>query len=715
MKENKRQPIVGASVPTGINAVKDFLQLKLGEMLLTTLPDDKKQALDVMNFCRENRVYVILSELMRRGAYERWRCPGLSKDDFDEITAAGGEFYLGRYVIGEAGGVLYWPKAYTINRRANSYENLRKCDSAESAHEEYIRYLTEFMTYEREKVGGGRLLNVESSMLFNYHAEAGIDAFIMEMFPGDPFRIMPAIRGNAKAFEKDWGCHIAMGWYGGIHVDDIWLKRWKLSLYYSYISGAGLIYPESGHYAHARETVFGFNHPKMKASRAVLREFWRFTKIHERPSDNPEVAVGVVFGNHEGCPGLWNPYAWGQYDNGSKWEAGPAEKGWELLEHFHRSENCFNETSMGARSFSGNPPMGQFDIVPVESDIQKLKQYQSLVFIGWNNMTEEIYGKLVEYVKMGGRLLMWLPHFNIEKTRNTGIRLFREGDLSELFGVEILGSLETDVIGVKYLRQSAVDSYKFPACGTRKDPSFIGRMTPAKIRILGKATHVLCGFSEYARETIEQLDERPALIENRLGKGCAWLVTAFEYPGDDGIKKFSENLLRVMLLGEQGELRLLCSDNVRYSMYNGIIGDKEFRLIYALNIGFDVSQAVRVWLAGNISEEIFVPPNGLKTIYVIGSVIVCPESKDSRICSITGEAGNLAIEFHSLERQFVHIFNQSATGMTISVNGFSVEMPPDGSGKIECLRKIDAGLSEFYEAGFLAEPDINVADTELPY
>lgn len=192
MKENQWQPIVGASVPTEIEAVKDFLRLKLGEMLLATLPDDKKKALEMMYFCKEKRIYVILSELMRRGSYERWRCPSLSKEDFDEIIAAAGKFYLGRYVIGEAGGILYWPKAYTMKRRANSYENLRKCDNAESAHEEYIKYLTKFMEYEREKVGGGKLLNVESSMLFNYQIEAGIDALILEMLPGDLFRIMPA-------------------------------------------------------------------------------------------------------------------------------------------------------------------------------------------------------------------------------------------------------------------------------------------------------------------------------------------------------------------------------------------------------------------------------------------------------------------------------------------------------------------------------------------
>lgn len=720
MKKNERCLLVGASVPEGIVAARDFLKLKLGDMILTTLPDDKQKAMEVMDFCRENHVHVLLSELIKRGSFERLHCPSFSKEDFDEIVAKTGEYYLGRYAIGEAGGILYWPKAYTIGRKAKEFANLPKCDSAEDARRAYVKYLIKFIGHEREKVGRGRLFNVESSMLFNYHAEAGVDAFCLEMLPGDPFRIMPAIRGNARAFDREWGVHIAMGWYGGALFDDIWLKRWRLSLYYSFISGAGLVFPESGHYDYTSKKdgkVYGFNHPRMKASRVVLREFWRFTKVHTRPEGGPVTPVAVVFGNNEGCPGLWNPYAWGQYDNGKKWEAGPAEKGWDLLDSFHRSENCFNETLMGdhGRSFSGNPPLGQFDIVPAECDLKRLQRYKCLVFIGWNNMTDEIYEKLVKYTRFGGHLVMWLPHFNIEKKRGAAIRLFRQGDLRELFGVEICGAEKPDVVGVKYVRESAERSYNFPCGGTSKDPSFIGRMTPAKVKIPGRTASVLCGFSEFFMESAAELSKRPALIDNRLGKGRAWLVTAFEHPGDDGMKKFAENILRVVLAGEQDGLRLLCSDSVKYSVYHGNVDGKTFRLIYMLNTEFDVSQPVRVWLSGKVSNEMIIPPNEMRIACVIGPVVVCPESKDFEVHSIAEKNGTLDFGLYSLAKQFVEVCNLSPKPLTVRIKGACLKLKSGGFGKIGHPRKINRERQTFYTEDFLAEPEIKTKNTRLPY
>ena len=650
-------------------AVKDFLKLKLGEMILTTLPDDKAQAMAVMDFCRANHVRVLLGELTRRGGEERWRCPSFSKEDFDEIVARAGECYLGRYAIGEAGGVLYWPKAYTINRRAGSYENLPGRDSAADARQVYLEYLRKLLAHERGEVGGGRLFNVESSLLFNYHAEAGIDVFCLELLPGDPFRMLPAIRGNARAFGREWGVHIAMGWYGGLQFDEVWLKRWKLSLYYSFMSGAEFVFPESGHYDHLSRKdgrKYGFHHPRMKASRATLREFWRFTRIHSRPEGGPEAPVAVVFGNNEGCPGLWNPYAWGQYGGGEKWEAGPAERGWGLLDILQRSENCFSETLMGdhGRSFSGKAPLGQFDIVPAECPPKLLRRYKCLVFLGWNEMTEELHAKLVDYVRGGGRLLMWLPHLNTEPRRGAPVRLFRDGDLRELFGVEVLGAEEADVVGVKYLAESAERSYNFPYWGLRKDPSFLGRMTPAKVRLSGASA--LCAFSEFAREEAGELARRPALVENKVGKGRAWLVTAFEHPGAEGMRGFAENILRVVLAGEQDNLRLLCADSVRYAVHKG----KGFRAIYILNTEFDLPQSVRIWCSGRVSGVLEVPPCGMSVVYLVGSVALCPESKDIELHAVSG----LSVEFHSLGTQVVEVFNLSGKERSLSVNGVGLKL-----------------------------------------
>ena len=151
-------------------------------------------------------------------------------------------------------------------------------------------------------------------------------------------------------------------------------SRWKLCLYLAFLQGADIIYPESGHYTYqvdkwgeTRWNMFDRDHPNLLRSRRILREFYRFCMIHQRPTSDPETRIGILFGNNEGFPNLWNPYAWGQYENGKEWEAGPPEQGWKLPQALLRKENVFHETVMGECNRSGNPAGGQYDVVPLET------------------------------------------------------------------------------------------------------------------------------------------------------------------------------------------------------------------------------------------------------------------------------------------------------------------------------------------------------------
>ena len=84
------------------------------------------------------------------------------------------------------------------------------------------------------------------------------------------------------------------------------------------------------------------------------------------------VTLGVVHGNLDGAPGLWNRYVWGQFI-GNKWKEGPAERGWRLVDKFHRKEDWPKESVQGEPDFSGNPPYGQYDVVPIEAPLSVLK------------------------------------------------------------------------------------------------------------------------------------------------------------------------------------------------------------------------------------------------------------------------------------------------------------------------------------------------------
>ena len=198
---------------------------------------------------------------------------------------------------------------------------------------------------------------------------------------------------------------------------------------------------------------------------------------------------------------------------------------------------------MGECNRSGNPAGGQYDVVPLET-AEDLSRYKALAFVGWNDMNDAQYAKLLEYVRNGGHLLIWPAHCNVSGKR-TELRLYRDGDLSELCGLRIKGWKTTDVRGFKFVSADSLLGDAIPYWGSRHDPWWMGKITPAEIEITEKNARILAGFSYHIREYDSDLLAEPALIEHRVGKGMVWTVAVREYPGDGGAFPFAEALLTV--------------------------------------------------------------------------------------------------------------------------------------------------------------------------
>ncbi|MEN6549020.1 MAG: hypothetical protein ABFE07_23490, partial [Armatimonadia bacterium] len=606
--------LIGASAGPGVAGLQVVERLRLGNCVLCDLPNDLQEGLAMARFCRERQIVLFLSELVFRGSKDLWRpskqrlareeC--LSREEINSIITEAGEWYGGRMTIGESGGVLYWPKHYLRRGAEVAFVSLPECETMLEAREAYVEYLKDFIDFERESVSDGPLMNVDSSLVFKYHAEAGIDVLCHEALPGDPHRMQAAIRGAARAYGKPWGTHIAMGWYGGVTVDKLWMKRWKSSVYHCYLTGSEFIYPESGHLAlteHQTQKRYEPLSEEMREARRILREAYQFSLVHTRPAGGPKVRLGIVYGYGDGAPGLWNPYAWGQTHE-EKWLAGAPEAGWELVDGLHRREEWSNYSVQGEVDWSGNPPYGQYDIVPIEAEVEVLKRYGCLVFVGWNTMTDEIYGKLKEYVAGGGRLLMFLPQLRADSDRGAEPVLYANGDFSDLFGVRVTGKGTKDVRGVKFLAQSSVPEYRLPVADVQCDPRFLGNFTPAELEVT--TARVLVGHDVLFGAEAEQLARQPVVVENKVGDGLAMLVTLSEYPADEAVVGLTRELLRVVSAGEQGEVRVLGSDRVRWAVYEASEGAQ---VLYLLNTDPDCAAPVRVWVEGRLSEEVTIPAN----------------------------------------------------------------------------------------------------------
>lgn len=718
--------LIGSSIPAGVDQLQLHVRLKQGDIVLTLLPQTRAAALAVARACREQGIHLVFSEMLHRGSEDvgwPWRrkvcrTDFLSKADLDEVIAAAGPYYYGRVCIGEIGGVLYWPKAYTIGRRADNWENLPPCRDHAEAATAYVAYCRRWLDFERVEIGGGPLMDVDSSLLFKYHAMAGVDILCLEVMPGDPHLMHAAIRGAARAHGLPWGAHIAMQCYGGMVFDELYQKRWRTSLFFSFIAGADFIYPESGHYTYAntaRGQRFGFASPEMRRVRRAIREAWQFARVHQRPPAGPQVRLGVVHGHHDGAPGLWNRYAWGQYHDPA-WLEGPAERGWELVDQFHRRGDWSRETVQGDEDPSGNPPAGQYDVVPIEAPAEVLQRYACLLFLGWNTMTAEIYEKLRRYVAAGGHLVMWLPQLSTRTDRTAPMALFRDGDVADLFGCRVSGRLPTDVRGIKCRQNSALPSWRFPLWRIRTDPRFLGNLTPAAAVELTTG-QVISGHSDFYDSSDEELRRNAVLVENRLGRGMAYLVALWEYPADEGVLRFSRDLLRVVLQGEQDPFRVVCHDRLRYAVYAGRTprGSTPYRVVYLLNTDPDVPALARFWVHGRCTPRVTVEAGELRLAYRLGDCILIPEDKCIDLSSVLRERRQYVVRAFSVRSQTVLVFNTGRSPFCVTLNGRCVRVPPGGEAAVRLGRRVDPARQAFFEAGFLEEPQLEWPEAGLPY
>ena len=719
----KRDVIIGASVPSGVRQLELFSKLKMGECVLTLLPMDKAEALAVARYCREHQIVLYFSEVLLRGttdvcAVVRRKIPRdefHSKAEMDEIIDAAGPFYGGRMTLGEVGGVLYWLKTYTLKPGIGEYANLGPVRTVAEARDTYVAYLKRFLQFERREIGKGPLFCVDSCLVFKYLAQAGVDILSLESHPGDPHLMQAALRGAARAYAKPWGTHIAMGSYGGVRVDELWQKRWKTSLYYCYITGAGFIWPESGHYTYALGSgqKFGFHSKEMKRVRRTIREGYQFSRVHSRPPVGPRVSLGVVHGNLDGAPGMWNKYVWGQY-RGRQWREGPAEAGWQLVDKFHRREDWPKESVQGPVDFSGNPPYGQYDIVPIEASLKHLKSYRCLIFLAWNTMTPAIYKKLKGYVKSGGHLVMYLPHLSTHTDRADDLKLFRGGDFRDLFGVKVLGKGKTDVMGIKCMAKSTLAAYKFPYWRTRTDPRFIGEITPARLKLT--TGRVLSGHDDFYYTDPEQVASRPLLVENSLGKGKAFLVAVWQYPGDEGIRPFTEDLIRTVLAGEQGAIRLLASDRVRYAVYDGALPRtrRRYSVVYLLNTDPDHPAPARLWIRRRTTGHFEIPANDLRIAYCCGDLVLIPSDRRVDLRQWTAQKTRHQVELYSVCNQKVEVHNLAARGVLVSINGKSVRLARGARTEVRLPRTVDAARKKFFAVDFLEEPRVRYEHARTP-
>lgn len=539
-------------------------------------------------YLAENKIYFIFFYLIQFAP--DGKDTHLTAETVEKIREVAGEYFLGD-MIGETGSsfACKFPGYFNRKEGTGADPTVIKTDYADmkAAHEGYISDIERYIGIDR-KLNMPKIAAVEATGLNKYNLEAGVDLPILEMMCGNPDILVPALRGAARAYGADmWGTYVAHEWYGGMrHSDIIKRKRLELTYKYAYLAGSNVICLESGDEI---VTAYGQRHDTdseiCREYRKAMSDMSEFIKKDARPKGGPKVKFAFVSGLHDAWGGWGGSSAWNQFHR-EEWGHGEAEHSWRIAENTAQKRNWTDIANFGESDLSASPAYGMFDIVPIEAPVEKLSEYDYLVFLGWNSMTDENLDKLTDYVSRGGNLLMSAAHLNKSAIRGGKFEMPSQEKLEKLFGARFTGETVRTNDGVKFKFDSIEKERLYPGSGDLFcDPIYsAGYAEYAKFE--------LCGGNDIAVVTgafINDPSDLPGVIENRVGKGTATLVTSINYPGNPCIYPLYNAVVREMMTesARKCNIKVLGSDRLRWSVYEG---DK----VYLLNTDYDMPITVKV-------------------------------------------------------------------------------------------------------------------------
>lgn len=561
---------------------------------------------EVCEYCRDNGLTLTMDEVMDRSS---WGPRPVYADSLSQIAAVlkeYGDVVRGTLMMCEYGGVYFnWP-----------FSSVAEGDAGMPDIETYAQgesFLRERLAYQMayaDSLGFPRpFVSIEPAPLCCSHLlRSGIDRVDVEMIFGEESELRyAAAAGAVKAFGKDcFGVDNAMVWYGGEQHDELWFKRFRTSLYHSYIRGANPIYSEHGIMDYdAYDHEFDENHPDVVRYRQVLGEFASWVSRHPRAVGLPRAAVAFLQGRHDGFAGGWQTHNWGQRLR-EDWRITDEDHAWTLFQSSFQRRLWESRDGNGDVDYSGNPPLGMVEVLPYDAPDSLFSSYKVIILAGRNVMDADLYSCLVNYVRGGGCLLICASHLNEADSPEQGFTPFNAGDWSELTGLRVKGSQVGRMrFGLKFITN--------PKCGMKVhqygkicDPWFTdGGFHIPSFEFCG-AVPIAVGSDRFY-DTEFNLSE-VLLYENRIGEGSVIFCPSLDSPGSSCVRPFYEYLIARAMESVDVWPKVECSSRVRWAVYPD-------GTIYLLNTEERLSCEVRVQFSAKSSvHKIRLKPGEIKTI-----------------------------------------------------------------------------------------------------
>ena len=358
---------------------------------------------------------------------------------------------------------------------------------------------------------------------------AGVKMVLSEVPGSHASLVLAAARGASKAYDgAPWGCHFA-NHVTRAPLDQDHVRRLFILAGISWLNGAQVIYDEEVALRYNHDTVYAYSDSIPTQYRMIYQDFYHYGNAIDLGRE--VVNIGFLQGNYDfvvggaqASPKTKRTKFWGKFGpETAGWDFDTPEDGWKMLDVFMPGVWLYPvlQDPREIRLFYSGTPFGQVDLTPATAGLKTLSSYSLLVLPGWNTMTEAIYGNLVEYVRGGGHLVLSAAQCSQRVTRDFLVRkrdfdFFRNGDLSDLCGVKVREDSSLEPIrSVEFLGKTFQTPVGIPALDTK----------PVSARPLA----------------IDQ-SGRPVLVENRIGEGRVWTLTAGDYWGNSALSAFDRHV-----------------------------------------------------------------------------------------------------------------------------------------------------------------------------
>ena len=357
--------------------------------------------------------------------------------------------------------------------------------------------------------------------------------------------LLAEARGANRTFKKDcFGVHFAGGCIS--FPPSLATERlYQVSLHTCYLHGVRHLYDEESALAMIHGIrPYSYNSRFCRGRRAMLARYNRFLSQHGDPG-TPEVPLALMIGRYEfpfptSFPKIDEQKVWPIFGGVDEaWAPSDPEAGWKLLQNFLPGALIpnFPTESQDVRLWHSGTPLGQFDIISSASPAESWRKYRTILFPGWNSMDAPLYRKLLAFVKSGGNLLMTASQLSTRVDREYLREMDHpewifEGEVQELFGVTLLKQegLAKEVHGDEEIAQ-----------------------LPKLIRLNAKIENTslkLTGAKVLAKDQRGQ----PVLVENRVGKGVARLLTLQAFPGTTSLQPLMAELCKSLAAEARGKI-----------------------------------------------------------------------------------------------------------------------------------------------------------------